>query len=222
MKRFFLILIGVIFLVGLFVGYRFYCNKIIEDIRDEFLSVFIEGVSEENKDQGYLQELKNKLYERKNFIVRLESETEENFDFMDETLSILPEEDIRQDEMEREYLYYDDREITSEIGSLIYHNSFYYSNSNLIYLDDLDFSEHKIVQVIFKNYITSLYAEDYPMSYKNIMNSEEYHYYFTYYKRENGVYNIYFQNENKSNTVVITVDFKLFIKPVVTLNYLYF
>lgn len=203
-------------------GYNIYCNKVIEDIRSEFLTLFIEGVSEDTKDEGYFVDLKNKLYDRKNYIVQIESDVEDSSINFDDTLSILPEEEKDFTDEELAYLYYDKRPIIETVGELEKHGYFYYSNSNLIYLNDLDFSNSNIVDIIFKNYITSLYAPDYPKSYNEIMSSSYYNFYYTHTEKKNGVYTIYFQNEDNTNTVEINVKLKYFAKPKITISYLNF
>lgn len=216
------IVVCIVIIFSLVIGYNFYCNSVLEDIRDEFISIFVNGVDEETKNEGYFVELKNDLYERKNYVIQLEPDKKEESINFDDTLSILPEEEEEFTDEELQYLYYDKRPIIDGIGEIEKVGGFYYSNSNSIYLNDFDFSKSRIVEVIFKNYIISLYAEDYPKSYNEILSSSYYNFYYTHTEKRNGKYILYFQNESNTNTVELDVNFKWLVKPEITISYLNF
>ena len=101
------IVVCIVIIFSLVIGYNFYCNSVLEDIRDEFISIFVNGVDEETKNEGYFVELKNDLYERKNYVIQLEPDKKEESINFDDTLSILPEEEEEFTDEELQYLYYD-------------------------------------------------------------------------------------------------------------------
>lgn len=187
MKKYIILGLSVIIVIfSCLVGYRFYCESVINSISEDFISIFSEGVNEEPNEKDTFYELKKELYDRKSITIELLDKE------IDEELSKIEYNPVGVEE----YLLWDTRSRTTEIAEILNNNGYYYSNGNVVLLNDIVFSDSGYCGVVYNKTLLHLYQTDYPISYKKVIESSDYDFYFSHYEKTKGGYDLFFVNNN--------------------------
>lgn len=219
-KKNIIILIVLLVIVLLFIiGRAIYCNIVVDKIADEFLKCFQTDSIKDIKEDDMFYELKTKLKEREYRIITLNEEV--NNEIIDSTINTLEEiEGIEENYIEEDlkFLYEDTREKITDVGEIIKIGNYYYSNSNTVYLRDIPFENKELKDIIYDNYMNTVYKSDYPLTFTEILKSPKYHFYYKCTDKDNRGYYIKFENELGNSNVYVYVEFNWLLQPIISIE----